>query len=106
MFGIPIRLPFVIIILLATCWVFALIYWKPEWVKKTRLTHLYLSILEGLVCGLIWGTILHFTLSDPLEGIVLSATCTGAIWIGCTYYGRLRYIQMISRTPRTFNEEF
>ena len=100
MFGIPVRVPFLIVMLLAAFWVFVLIWWKPELLEQERPTRVYVSILEGLLCGSLWGFLLAQFSNDPLEGLFLSGFFTGAIWFCVVLYSRKRYAQTSLNAPK------
>lgn len=95
MFGIPVRVPFLIVMLLAAFWVFVLVWWKPELLDQKRSSRIYVSILEGLLCGFMWGIILSQFSHDPLEGLFLSGFFTGSIWFCVVLYIRNRYAQAL-----------
>ena len=95
MFGIPIRVPFLIVMLLAAIWILVIVWWKPELLKQKRSTRVYVSILEGLLCGSLWGILLSQFSNDPLEGLLLSAFFTGGIWFCVVLYSRNRYAQAL-----------
>ena len=98
MFGIPIRVPFLLVMLLAGLWVFALAWWKPELLEQKPVGRLYTSILESLVCGFLWGVILSHLSNDPLEGLVLSSLLAGFFWFSVVFYSRQRYAESLKKT--------
>lgn len=100
MFGIPVRLPFLIVILLASSWVFVLAWWKSELLEQKRLQCVYVSILEGLLCASLWGILLSHLSNDPIESLLLSAFCAGVLWFCVVLYSRNLYIQTLDDSPK------
>jgi hypothetical protein len=98
MFGIPVRVPFVFVMLLAGLWVFALAWWKPELLNQNRASRFYTSILEGILCGTFWGLLLALQNDVPLAGIVLSSILVGLFWFGVVLYSRQQYPKNASET--------
>ena len=100
MFGIPIRVPFLIVILLAAFWVFALVWWKPELLERKQSGRVYVSLLEGMLSGALWGILLSHLSNDPIEGSLLSAFLAGALWFCIVLYSRTRYAQTLTYSPK------
>lgn len=103
LFGIPIRVPFLIVMLLAALWVFALAWWKPELLEQKRGSRFYVSLLEGLVCGLLWGFLLSHFSSDPAASLALSALLTSLVWFCVAFYSRLRYTKTLTGLPTSLS---
>jgi hypothetical protein len=101
MFGIPIRVPFLIVMLLAGLWIFAMAWWKPELLEQKPTSRFYISILESLVCGFLWGAILAYLSDDPIEGLVLSSILVGFFWFSIVFYSRHRYARVLEQSPST-----
>jgi|GEM_PF-3530210 len=100
MFGIPIRVPFLIVILLASVWVFVQAWWIPGLLEQKPLHRIYVSILEALLSSLIWGILLNHYSHVPVESLFLSAFSTGAIWFCVVLYSRNCYVQAIDGFPK------
>ena len=99
MFGIPVRVPFLIVMLLATVWIFVLAWWKPELLKQKAASRWYVSLLESMLFGLLWGGLLAYFSADPVESLILSAVITGCIWFGIVFYSRNRYARVYEQPP-------
>ena len=99
MFGIPVRVPFLIVMLLATVWIFVLAWWKPELLKQKPANRWYVSLLESVLCSLLWGGLHAYFFDDPIESLVLSAVITGGIWFGIVFYSRNRYARVYEQSP-------
>ena len=100
-FGIPIRVPFLIVMLLAGLWVFALAWWKPELLEQRPASRFYVSVLESMVCGLLWGVTLACFSNDPIVGLILSSILAGVLWFWIVFYSRLRYAQALQQSLYT-----
>ena len=99
MVGTPIRVPFLLVMLLATIWIFVLVQWKPELLKQKATNRWYVSLLESVLCSLLWGGLLAYFSADPLESLILSAVITGFMWFGIVFYGRNRYARVYEQSP-------
>ena len=99
MFGIPIRAPFLMLMLLAGLWIFAMAWWKPELLEQKPASRFYISILESFVCGFTWGVALASFSDDPIEGLVLSSIVAGFFWFGVVYYSRRSYAKTLTQAP-------
>jgi hypothetical protein len=99
MFGIPVRVPFLIVMLLATIWIFVLVWCKPELLRQKSANRWYVSLLESVLCSLLWGGLLAYFSTDPLESLILSAVITGCIWFGIVFYSRNRFAKVYEQPP-------
>jgi len=100
MFGIPIRVPVLIVILLAAFWMFVLAWWKPELLEQKQSSRVYVSLLEGMLSGALWGILLSHLSNDPIEGLLMSALFAGVIWFCVVIYSRNHYTQAFDTSPK------
>lgn len=101
MLGIPLRVPFLLVMLVASLWIFALARWKPELLEQKPTSRFYVSLLESLVCGFLWGTVLIGLFNDPIEGLIFNSCITAFFWFCIVFYSRLHYSQALQRASAT-----
>lgn len=105
MVGIPIRVPFLLVILLATGWIFILAFYKPQYLQQPRLNRLYSSLLEGIFCGAVWASLLWATTTDAIASVVMSAIGVAVLWSTYVYYNRSQYVKLRASHPQTVNKD-
>lgn len=103
--GIPLRVPFLVVLLLATFWICLLAWWKPQYLQQERLNRLYSSLLEGVFGAVIWGSILSSSTADPIAGVLMSSMAVGVLWSVFVYYNRSQYVKLRASHVRKSTKE-
>ena len=105
MVGIPIRVPFLLVILLATGWIFILAWYKPQNLHQPRLNQLYYALMEGIFCGVAWDILLGMSTSKKISSIVMSYICVAVLWSTYSYYNRSQYMKLRASHSQTANKD-
>ncbi len=87
-----------ITMLASSFWTFILYNFRPQWVSQNARNRLIVSIIEGVICTVIWLLLLVITATPiTLESVEIAVLC-GLIWAALTIYMRGRYKAVLTES--------